>query len=90
MQRVFLLRDSREIYGTYYNIDNAYNSLLQFIYTYYKYHTINSITSCDINHMVRSFQIVEYENNLIHNTYIMENNFCLYKNIFVKKYQLLI
>ena len=75
---VYLLRDTKEIYGLYPTLNHAYNSLLQFIYTRYKYHNLESIASCNIDIMVSSFQIIEYDVNLVSNTYTLSGDFYLY------------
>jgi len=75
---IYLLRDAKEIYGLYESLDHAYNSLLQFIYTRYKYHNMESISSCNIDVMISSFQIIEYHVNLVSNTYSLSADFYLY------------
>lgn len=74
----FVLRDSKEIYGVFLNIDTAYNTLLQLIHTHYKYYKVESIATCNIELMVRSFQILEYDFNVINNLYVLKHDFCLY------------
>jgi len=78
MNDIFLLRDSGEIYGTYMTLEHAYNSLLQLIYTRYKYHKRDSISSCNIDHMGQAFQIIEYYNNVVKNVFNMDGDYYLY------------
>ena len=78
MDTTFLLRDSGEIYGTYTTLEHAYNSLLQLVYTRYKYHKKDTISSCNIDNMVRAFQIIEYYNNVVKNVYNVDNDYYIY------------
>lgn len=78
MDTTFLLRDSGEIYGTYKTLEHAYNSLLQLVYTRYKYHKRDTITSCNIDNMVHAFQIIEYYNNVVKNVFNLDNDCYIY------------
>ena len=73
----YLLRDSNEIFGIYTSLDNAYCYLLQFIYNCYRYHKILSSEPCNIKMIIKNFQIIKYDNNIIINLYQLDNSFKL-------------
>ena len=73
----YLLRDSNEIFGIYASLDNAYCYLLQFIYNCYRYQKILSSESCNIKMIIKHFQIIKYDNNIIINLYQLDNSFKL-------------
>jgi hypothetical protein len=73
----YLLRDSNEIFGVYSTLDIAYNNLLQFIYNFYRYYkTMGSIT-CNIRSILKNFQIIQYDNNVVINLYNIDSSFKL-------------
>jgi hypothetical protein len=73
----YLLRDSNEIFGVYSTLDIAYNNLLQFIYNFYRYYKIMGSTTCNIRSILKNFQIIQYDNNVVINLYNIDNRFKL-------------
>ena len=73
----YLLRDSNEIFGIYTSLDNVYFYLLQFIYNCYRYQKILSSDPCNIKMIIKNFQIIKYDNNIIINVYQLDNSFKL-------------
>jgi hypothetical protein len=76
----YLLRDSNEIFGIYNTLDIAYNNLLQFMYNFNRYYKlINPSKDMEYNLrlLVKNFQIIHYDNNMIINLYNIDNTFKL-------------
>lgn len=73
----YLLRDSQEIFGIYISLDLAYNYLLQFLYNFYRYNKILTGDSCNIKILIKNFQIIQYNNNVVINIYQLDSNFKL-------------
>lgn len=81
----YLLRDTNEIFGIYTKLDIAYNYLLQILYTFYRYHKMIEHKPCNIELIIKNFQIIEYDDNMVINLYNINNNFKLidiHSNIF--------
>lgn len=81
----YLLRDTNEIFGIYTKLDIAYNYLLQILYTFYRYHKMIEKRSCNIELIIKNFQIIEYDDNMVINLYNINNDFKLidiHSNIF--------
>lgn len=78
MNKVYLLRDAHEIYGIFTELNYAYNHLLQFFHNFYKYYKFLSASTCNIENMLTTFQIIEYDNNMINNVYCLGSDFYLY------------
>lgn len=78
MNKVYLLRDAHEIYGIFTELNYAYNHLLQFFHNFYKYYKFLSASECNIDNMLKTFQIIEYDNNMINNVYCLGADFFLY------------
>ena len=76
----YLLRDSNEIFGIYSKLDVAYNNLLQFMYNFNRYYKLTN-PSKDMEYnlrlLVKNFQIIHYDNNMIINIYNLDNTFKL-------------
>lgn len=76
----YLLRDSNEIFGIYGKLDIAYNNLLQFMYNFNRYYKLTN-PSKDMEYnlrlLVKNFQIIHYDNNMIINIYNVDNTFKL-------------
>lgn len=78
----YLVRDTNEIFGIYSEISHAYTTLLQYVYLTLK----NSSKNCSIEKMLESFQIMEFDSNVVENIYNLGNDFYLYdfnKKIYV-------
>jgi hypothetical protein len=76
----YLLRDSNEIFGIYNTLDIAYNNLLQFMYNfnrYYKFINPSKDMEYNLRLLVKNFQIIHYDNNMIINLYNIDNTFKL-------------
>jgi hypothetical protein len=73
----YLLRDSNEIFGIYTTLDIAYSYLLQFIYNFYRYYKLYAGNSLNISLMLKNYQIIQYENNIVINLYNINNKFKL-------------
>ena len=76
----YLLRDSNEIFGIYSTLDIAYNHLLQFMYNFNRYYKLTN-PSKDMEYnlrlLVKNFQIIHYDNNMVINLYNVDNTFKL-------------
>jgi hypothetical protein len=76
----YLLRDSNEIFGIYNTLDIAYNHLLQFMYNFNRYYKLTN-PSKDMEYnlrlLVKNFQIIHYDNNMVINLYNVDNTFKL-------------
>jgi hypothetical protein len=77
MNSHYLVRDSNEIFGIYSTLDIAYSYLLQFIYNFYRYYKIYNSNNLNINLILKNFQIIQYDNNIVINLYSVNNRFKL-------------
>lgn len=72
MNKQYIVRDNQEIYGVYNDIAFAYVSVLQYMYITAK----NS--KCSIDDLRNSFQIFEYNNNIVENIHNIGIDLYLY------------
>lgn len=82
MNRQYLVRDINEIFGIHKEIVHAYVTILQYIYLTCKHK--NNVDSID--QMIESFQILEYDTNIVENIYNLGIDLYLYdinKKIYV-------
>lgn len=74
MNKQYLVRDANEIFGIYKEITHAYTTLLQYIYLTFK----NTNDRNSIDTVIESFQILEYDTNVVENIYNVGIDFYLY------------
>jgi hypothetical protein len=80
MKKIFILRDTQEIHGIFEDLDHAYNHILQFFYNFYKNSKLLTMGPCNIDFILKLFQITEYDGNMIENVYNLGSDFYLYDN----------
>jgi hypothetical protein len=73
----YILRDKQEIFGIYSTLEQAYISLLQFIYNFYRYSKYISDNNINSKIFITQFQIISYTNNIINNIYNLNYNYNL-------------